>query len=1160
MEKSGLIFTELHVRRMYGEAYDGLHARDLCGGLNIIYGPNAAGKTTLGRALQCVLWPDTGDRRSMIEALFSLDGHVWRVDLDAGNVRFQRSGLSADRPALPLSEDCSRYHLYLHELLQVSEETSKPFARAILQEASGGIDIGEAQTSLDFKNVRPFANNALTKAACSAWKKVREAKASENALRGEQRRLTDLQSEIEEARAARARVDLLDRVIAYLKARDAATVKQDLLHGFPEILEEMTGEEPDRLRALRDAHSAAEGDATDARARIADAEAKIDSSIIQGPGLADGFASGLQTRVHRLEKLEQEADRLKKELNSLRTEKDECWKRIHGAVDEERARGLNVAEIGNVSDFVKEAEKVGAKEKVLRQQLDHYSVDAEEPATDLEQCRHAARILSRWIEAGTSSSTSNSVRWVLIATGVLICMSAVLIGSFWNPIGFGLALLAALVFWTVWKLPHSDSSTIDERGHLRREFERIGIDGPSEWESEAVGELLEELFQQLARNRDREFRAEKLSEARRALDQLQQRKETLLERQNSIIARLGLDADVEQESLYYLVEGLRKWQDLDGFGRGREAELRAHENQSDELLEKINSDLRPYGFESAADAAEAQQHLTALSEAASDFEAVLQVLSRGRNDLRRAERIVAETSGEIARLFEKLKLEPDADATLHQLAGRLKEYRRLQEEKIEAGGRVNGARERLEEHPLYDPDLLITSEEGLQSTREDAEATASRIDQLTDEIKGIEARVRMAERQNTLEESLAHHDDSLEKLQRKREEDYRAVVGWHLAEYLRTRTRDEQLPNVFHRARDIFGEITRHRYRLNFDDRTEQFTAHDNLRKRGRTLDELSSGTRVQLLLAVRLAFLEQQENGVMVPLVLDETLANSDDGKAEEIISAVLSICRTGRQIFYFTAQEDEVRRWKLILEKQDVVEHRFIPLGDVPSPDAVDPAALPAPLWNRALPSPASLSHAEYGRILDIPEWDLRSPVEMLHVWYLIDDVEKLHKVLGAGFERWGALKQLLESNSAVNGIGLTPEDGKKIGLRARALQTWREGWMIGRGKPVDRTALLDSNAVSDAFIDDVSEKCDSVDGCGVTLLRALRNGDVSKFRSAKADELEEYLLDHGYIDTLSARTREDLWSSVVADLGGSIQTLGVDLSFVQDFIQRVASPTSA
>lgn len=1159
MEKSGLIFTELHVRRMYGEAHDGLHARDLCGGLNIIYGPNAAGKTTLGRALQCVLWPDTGDGKSMIEALFSLDGHVWRVDLDAGNVRFQRSGLSADRPTLPLSDDCSRYHLYLHELLQVSEETSKPFARAILQEASGGIDIREAQSSLDFKDVRPSANNTLTKAAHSAWKKVKEAKANENALRDEQRRLTDLQSELEEARAARARVDLLDRVTVFLKARDAVTVKQGLLQGFPEILDEMTGEEPERLRALRDAHSAAEGDATDARARIADAEAKIDSSIIQGPGLAGGFASGLQTRVHRLEKLEQEADRLKKELNSLRTEQDDCWKRIQGSVDQERARDLNVAEIGNLSDFVKEAEKAGAEEEVLLQQLDHYGVDAEQPPTDLEQCRNAARILSRWIEAGTSSSTSKSVRWVLIATGVLIFMSAVLVGSFWNPIGFGLALLAALVFWTVWKLPHSDSSPIDERGHWRREFERIGMDAPSEWESKAVGELLEELFQQLARHRDREFRGEKIGEVRRALDRLQQRKEMLLERQNSIIARLGLEADVEQESLYYLVEGLRKWQDLDGAGRGREAELREHEKQSVELLEKINSDLRPYGFVTAADAAEAQQRLTALSEAASAFEADLQVLSQARKDLRRAERVVAETSGEIGRLFEKLKLEPDADATLHQLAGRLKEYRRLQEERIEAGGRVNGARERMEEHPLYDPELLDKSEECLQSECEDAAATAGRIDLLTDEIKGIEARVRQAERQNTLEEVLAHHDDALEKLRRKREEDYRAVVGWHLAEYVRTRTRDEQLPTVFHRARDIFGEITRHRYRLDFDDRTEQFTAHDNLLKRGRTLDQLSSGTRVQLLLAVRLAFLEQQENGVMVPLVLDETLANSDDGKAEEIISAVLSICRTGRQIFYFTAQEDEVRRWKLILEKQDVVEHRFIPLGDVPSPDTVDLDALPAPLWDRDVPLPTGVSHVEYGRILDVPEWDLRSPVEMLHVWYLIDDVEKLYQVLGAGFERWGALKQLLKSDS-VDGIGLTPEDGKKIGLRARALQTWREGWMIGRGKPVERTTLLDSNAVSDAFIDDVSEKCNAVGGCGVTLLRALRNGDVSKFRSAKINELEEYLLDHGYIDTLSARSREDLWSTVVADLGGSIQTLGVDLSFVQDFLQRVAFPTSA
>ena len=93
-----------------------------------------------------------------------------------------------------------------------------------------------------------------------------------------------------------------------------------------------------------------------------------------------------------------------------------------------------------------------------------------------------------------------------------------------------------------------------------------------------------------------------------------------------------------------------------------------------------------------------------------------------------------------------------------------------------------------------------------------------------------------------------------------------------------------------------------------------EFTAVDQVERRGRSLDQLSSGTRVQLLLAVRIAFVEQQEQGVKLPLLLDEVLGNSDDERARAIMEAVVELSREGRQIFYFTAQMDEVARWRAL------------------------------------------------------------------------------------------------------------------------------------------------------------------------------------------------------------------------------------------------------
>jgi uncharacterized protein YhaN len=74
----------------------------------------------------------------------------------------------------------------------------------------------------------------------------------------------------------------------------------------------------------------------------------------------------------------------------------------------------------------------------------------------------------------------------------------------------------------------------------------------------------------------------------------------------------------------------------------------------------------------------------------------------------------------------------------------------------------------------------------------------------------------------------------------------------------------------------------------------------------------LSTGTKIQLMMAVRLAFIEESEQGVMLPILADELLANSDDERSAAMIGALCEISRAGRQVFYFTAQEDEVQRWE--------------------------------------------------------------------------------------------------------------------------------------------------------------------------------------------------------------------------------------------------------
>ena len=59
------------------------------------------------------------------------------------------------------------------------------------------------------------------------------------------------------------------------------------------------------------------------------------------------------------------------------------------------------------------------------------------------------------------------------------------------------------------------------------------------------------------------------------------------------------------------------------------------------------------------------------------------------------------------------------------------------------------------------------------------------------------------------------------------------------------------------------------------------FVAHDVRQGAERALSELSSGTRMQLLLALRMAWIETREQGgETLPLFLDEALTTSDEAR----------------------------------------------------------------------------------------------------------------------------------------------------------------------------------------------------------------------------------------------------------------------------------------
>ncbi len=399
----------------------------------------------------------------------------------------------------------------------------------------------------------------------------------------------------------------------------------------------------------------------------------------------------------------------------------------------------------------------------------------------------------------------------------------------------------------------------------------------------------------------------------------------------------------------------------------------------------------------------------------------------------------------------------------------------------------------------------------LESSLQEAVAAQAAAERLGTRITEIRTRLAEARRKHDVEEALAEVARARGALRDQRDDDVEAEIGVTLVEWLRAHATEHGRPAVFDRARDLLSEITRHRHVLDLGD-DGAFRARDTVTGRGYALAELSSGTRLQLLLAVRVAFVETMEAGAALPLLLDEVLANSNDARAAAIIEAAIALARGGRQVLYFTAQADEIAKWRRALEAARDVD------WCVRSLDGAAGEALP-PQWSDSspepVPAPGDLDYDGYGRLLDVPRLDpWESGIGGLHLWYLLDDAAALHGLLARGIRRWGQLERFRR----IAGDDADPAMRRLLlrsGSAAAVCRRFLELWGRGRGRPVDRTALVDSGAVSDTFLDRVFALCDEVDGDAGALLAGLEDRRVERFQSGKTEELRTWLGENGYLD---------------------------------------------
>jgi len=1136
-----LCFEQLRVNRFNGIEH-GLEV-ELCAGVNVIYGSNAAGKTTLAHAIRGLLWPDHVDGQlPIVEARFALDGSTWRVEMEGERCGYTRDQSPANRPSLPPASHGPRYHLYLHDLLG-GGDGEETFAQRILKEAQGGIDVEQVAEDLGFE-VPTRRTAQITNTVEELRDKRDETKGKQEELRRREQDLDDLREKKAEAERAARRASALEQAQAVASARQAHDETAAALDQFPAVMEEVQGNEDEQLETLREDLSEAKEEIREAENQIQEAEKTIEESRIPVDDFPEGRIEELREVVSTIREQEREVREHRSEVTEAETKEKNTWDRLPAGIDREAAADIDLPELEEIETHVKAAKDVQGRREAFEAAKDLFEGDG--PDTPIDTLRDGLKHLHRWLQLPDAGARSGPQwhHWSVVIGGLLVAGTGVLLallgGGLATGVGIALVVLGVLIAGAEWQRgAQNRRDGTDQRALHEREYERLGLKAPADWARDAVEEHADALLERL---REAHVVAEKRETWERwqsDYQDLDAREEKLDEERQRLAEELGFDPGIGSHSLPVLLERLTRWQSAyDDLDATRSA-LETAQEEAETCRGRLNEALAEYGLGPTQDASEAEGAVSTLETARNDFQEAERDLRQARRQKEDAIQDREETEAEIEDLYEDLNLEAGAEDELRDLVSRHEAYQEAVGEERKTEATLEAERRQLRRMDAYEEEMEEVTIEELQRKREAAEVMAEKEEEYVEQIKSIEHEIETAREEGTLEERQAKYRERRNELATERERDYEKAVGRVLADFVQEETRDQGLPPVFHRARELFAEITDYRYELKLDRENTSFRAFDHAYEKSFALGELSSGTQVQLMLSVRMAFLETQEQVCRAPLVLDETLANSDADRARAIIEAVKTICEEGRQVLYLTAQADEVQKWNAQLDGKDGPNHTIISLEEFDARELIeaggDGAVVPDRRVPESLPDPETTSHEELWTALDVPRWSPRKPVGRLHLWYLIESPEPLVELIRSGTRTWGQL----ENRHQIGGVAAIPFDEQGFGYiqaRAQAVAAWKEAWHVGRGRPVDRPALEETDAVTDTFIDEVAEIADELDGDAKALLQIVRERNderVSGFRSNKADDLEEYLLKEGYHTEKETLSEEEMWQRVLADL---------------------------
>jgi len=1108
-----------------------LSARFSADTTNFITGPNASGKSSIVRAVRAVLFPETSPGFCDITTRWEVDGRQLEARRQGDRVYWYDSGTPADPPALPAPENAGAY-LISPEDLATPGSTEAHISGRIRTLLAGGYDLDAIQAAGPLQ--MPALPRRLHNELIDKSDKV-ESKQKEYArLREELDHLADLKRELEKtARASGKLAACQDALkLAGTLARHSALEKV-LRDDFPPAMDRLGGDEIDRLDRLDKQIAEREQALSQGKKQLADIAAQLKESPHSQPQDLEALQARLARQRDHLRVLE---DRVRDHALSVKKAAEK--------------RQLAAAQLGASNNMIRvrlTLEQLNGFEALVRRVMDE-----ERAVQALKEQRELLNIPDS-VDGNTFSALQKAhdalEKWLgLIRPNPLV-------GVLWG----GLALFAALAGWRLFD-PHALPPVaellfllsiaigvpaallvrfvIHARSHhsARREFLSTGVEEPLGWTQKEAGVRLERLKTELENTRERERLQKSDSQYREQLGIRTERLARAREQLFKTAESLGLGAEARLDKGFFSwARLLHDWQQAEQDEHTcrkalehDQAVLEERREKAEELLAGLNAEID--GRVTSELLSRRIDRLIPQARAVAELHNHLQGLKRRAAEIRAdIDRLQQERSA----LFEMAGLEKGSRQLLAERLNKREQWLAHAQEKLSASIKIS----ELDKALKTEPELLELARRGnreaLSDMLDELTALSESRDDLTRRITALETRHAQTIRQRELAGWTAQREEAHEALAREFDRRMVAAAGHLLIDDIRMAHQSDNEPDALKRAGRWLERFTGYRYQLHFDN--GRFKALDTRDERVRPLEELSTATRAQLMLAVRLAWLEQAESGRnKLPVFMDEVLTTSDPDRYLQVVKSTHELIENGRQMFYLTAQDNEAAAWENehmqppvhIVNMTEARRGQRIAPVQASMPDRT----MPAPV----IPDPSGLSPlqwAEKAGVEAINPWQKTGALQVFHL--LQDDLELAAFLMRLELSQVGALEAFLASQPDTD--LLSAEQKHVLNRRCQAARLILDDWRERHHRPVDEAALQASGEVSDIFMPQVAALAKKLDGDPPALIEALRNGEVPRFRSDKTDALEAWLADESTRHTALRPGDEPVSAAVLASRTG-------------------------